>query len=696
MALFQPSNILPDARSGLGQGTVDATQPLTVSWQVNGSSALTGFRITVFQMDAASTQVFTTGKRTDGCPFYGTTPDGDIQRFSYTIPASALSAAGVVNGSEYKLIIQQWWNATDSVTQSSASAFLTRDTPSLSIPAIGTIDTRYYTFSANYAQAQGDSLNWFRWRIAAADDTDAPFFDSGNISGTMQIQAYYDGFFTGTDYAVRCSVQTENGVEADTGWVTFSVSYDSEPVTGAITASCAQGTNAVLVDITGVGYIPGEAVGDYSIDDEDILTLASGAYVTWQNINFYPISFAAPWSVIYKGTPAESTTLFSIGQSGGDISLVFDVYAQTLVLQKGTTALATMSGVINFPEITAILTPETLYVRARYLGGGLYPSETLYPSQTLYPKANTGSVVDRAEFSVSYTQESITYVRVYGMASVDYIEVIKGSPSSATIQDAWQNGSYVPGLSEIDYMVADFANGLNAGNLNIGADTIIGYDIYRIGYDIYGEEGTVLNYVGEIGANETQLLDYSARSGQGPYTYYVFPIGKTSYIATPIPSNPVSPCFWDWSLMECQETEREDVYTVLAEYRFGKNLTSGAMSNNNQPKISKNFTPYPTVQYAAQNYRSGSLKSLIGTVNHLGGYADTIALRDKIFALSVSQNTLFLKSRKGDLLRVAISGAISMQTGDNTRQQTQTVSLSWVETGSAEGVSLIAVKSAAV
>ncbi len=47
MALFQPTNIYPSSLGELGDGTVDITKPLAVSWQVNGNSAMTAFSLTV-------------------------------------------------------------------------------------------------------------------------------------------------------------------------------------------------------------------------------------------------------------------------------------------------------------------------------------------------------------------------------------------------------------------------------------------------------------------------------------------------------------------------------------------------------------------------------------------------------------------------------------------------------------------------
>ena len=189
--LFMPTNITPDSSWGVGNGTVDATSPLTVSWQVNGNSAMTAYQIVIYKNDAASTQLYSTGKITEGnLPFYGTNYAGETEFFSHTIPAENLSASGIVNGGEYKLIITQWWSGSQSVTQASASAFITRATPTLSVNAITSpIATRSYTFTGSYAQAQGDAMNWVRWQIAYNNDTTHPFYDTGEIYGTAEIKA---------------------------------------------------------------------------------------------------------------------------------------------------------------------------------------------------------------------------------------------------------------------------------------------------------------------------------------------------------------------------------------------------------------------------------------------------------------------------------------------------------------------------
>lgn len=690
MAIFMPSSVTPDVRSGLGLGVVDVTQGLTVSWRITGSSALTSYQISILTHDADSTQLYTTGQISTGCPAYGTTSAGMPQFFSYSIGAAALSSAGITNGNEYKLIITQWWSVSDSVTQASASVFVTRATPTLSIQTIGTggvIATRNYTFTGVYAQAQGDVLNWFRWEIEDANGN--TLLDTGNISGTMDISCSYDGFFTGESYAVRLSIQTENGAEVDTGWVSFSASYPVTQTSGEVTAGCVGGTDAVLVEWSGIGYIPGTASGEYSISDDELLSLPAASSVEWNQTGGASMSFASPWSVIWKGTLGnQDAVILTVGQSGGDITLNYTVSSGTITLKSGSTTLVSQSGFVNVPTVTAVLTAANLYLRCEYMGGGLYPSSTLYPSTTLYPAEDTTEIVNTYTLAPSYTQDAITSVSLAGYQVCEFLEVIQGDASAATIQSAITNGNYVPGLNETDYMMADWSDGIDAGTLDIGGDTLQGFSLYRR----QGVSATLVK-VADTDAQTERVFDYGALSQQGPYTYYLFPVGTSTYIATPLTSGMTMPVWWNWTLMECAATSNASVFTVLAAYRFRLNLETGAVSNNNTPNLLNNFTPYPKVQLTPQNYKSGSLTGLIGAIlweNGEASYMDTIALENAIFALSVTQNPLFLKNRKGELIRVRISGPVSMQTDDATKEQTQTMTLPWVETGSAAGVSLYA------
>lgn len=244
--LFQPTNIVPDEVSG--QGCVDITDDLEVSWQVNGDSAMTAYQITICENNASSTQVFSTGAIDISEPFWGRDADGNIQRFTATIDAEDLDTAGMVNGYEYKLMITQWWNPSSSVTQLTASVFVTRDKPQVAINAFPIpLTTKANVFTGSYYQAQSDAINSIQWMIAEANDEENPLLDTGEIEGTGLLRAEYDGFFTGVTYAIRCIVVTQNNITADTGWVEFPVEYSLDDPVGEAEACQLGNTNAVFV-----------------------------------------------------------------------------------------------------------------------------------------------------------------------------------------------------------------------------------------------------------------------------------------------------------------------------------------------------------------------------------------------------------------------------------------------------------------
>lgn len=244
--LFQPTNIVPDEVNG--QGCVDITEDLEVSWQVNGDSPMVAYSITIYENNVASTQLFTTDEITLDEPFWGRDEYGDIQRFSATIDAADLSDAGLANGNEYKLAITQWWDSENYIEQLTASVFVTRTTPQVAINAFNNpLTTKSFTFRASYYQAENDAINSIRWMVAEADDEENPLLDTGEIEGTGILKVSYDGFFTGINYAIRCIVTTQYNVVADTGWDEFSVEYSLEDTSGTATACQLSYTNAVFV-----------------------------------------------------------------------------------------------------------------------------------------------------------------------------------------------------------------------------------------------------------------------------------------------------------------------------------------------------------------------------------------------------------------------------------------------------------------
>ncbi len=247
--LFQPSNISPDEINN--SGTVDLTEPLIVSWQVNGDSPMLAYQIAFYLNDTASTQKYDTGKVLLSKPFWGVNYAGQTQFYSVTIPAATLAANGIVNGAEYKFIITQWWSATELVAQSTASLFLGRDTPNVSISPINSPLTGYSgIFTGVYSQAQDDTLAWVRWRICEIDtegNRREPFLDTGKIYGTGELRVDYSGFLNDTSYSIILDVETANNMVATSGWVDFAVEYTVSDDPGGSASTCQTADGSALV-----------------------------------------------------------------------------------------------------------------------------------------------------------------------------------------------------------------------------------------------------------------------------------------------------------------------------------------------------------------------------------------------------------------------------------------------------------------
>lgn len=474
--LFMPTNVIPDIKSGIGLGVVDVTTGIKVSWQVNGDyPVMTGMKITIYLNDTASTQKYTTGKVTFANPFYGTDALGNLQYYSYTIAAADLSAAGITNGNEYKLIITQYYangGAEASVTQSSASVFITRSLPGFGLTTTPTtVTASSYTFQMSYSQAQGDTLDWIRYQVAQGTETDDPIYDSGNIYGAALYYCTYSGFRNGYSYSFRATAQTSSGVLLNTGWVTFSVSYSVTPTAGEVTVGASKDVNGIIID----------------------------------------------WS-----------------------------------------GLSTISG--------------------------------------------------QSRWVISREQDS----------------------SGALVK------------------------------------------------------------VADVPMNVYSVIDYGVPSGHGPYDYLVTAANSASeLIGTPVQSESIRPIFYRWTLLSCTENI-DGNYTVNRQFHFRFNMDSGTMSNNNSPNVLQNFTPNPTVQPAPQNYRSGVLKALVGTVT-AGRYNDDIETRDALMALSTAENPLFLKSSKGDVMRVRLNGAVTVATAEKTEALAQTISVPWIALDDAAAEAIFAV-----
>lgn len=385
------------------------------------------------------------------------------------------------------------------------------------------------------------------------------------------------------------------------------------------------------------------------------------------------------WKRFFKEANVGNRGFWSVSYVGGLwlYGSCYGIYAQTVDETQS----------INPGDIvTLMITPRAAYCQVEKNINYLAPSENLYPSSETYPSDGQKRILTFTK-PIAIQQEPIVRLMLWGEQECYYLQLLRGEPANYA---DWFTAGYEPRFDSNTYFLADFNDGtLQAGNSDVNIEAV-GYSIYRRAND---DES--IKHIADTDHHVNSIYDYGVQNQGGEYTYYLFAKGSDTYETTPLTSNTVNPLTWEWTLLRCGENG-QNTYTVKAKYSFGKNLTSGSISNNNTPSILNNFTRYPKVQSAPQNYRSGTLQSLIGAVgfNAYGRYvyADSIALRDAIYELSTTTDTLFLKNRKGDIMKVRISEAITMTTADGTREQVQEMSLPWAEVGDASNVSIIALE----
>lgn len=672
MALFQPTNVTPSNFNGTG--TVDITDGMDVTWQVNGNSPMVAYQIRIMQNDTDSTEVYDSGKLTLLPPFYGTDSRGNPKVFTKNIAAAALSTAGITNGYEngYKLQITEWWGNTDeqSITQSSASYFITRDKPTVTMGIISTQFTFIRnTFTATYAQAQGDAIEWSRWEIENVDEAYGKIYDSGKIYGAAELETTYEGFFPTTQYRIKCTVQTENGVEADTGWVVFNTWYNSGYDTANMLACPLCDRDAVRVGVPKNMYVLGRDNGGgyaFSVDSTNRkIRLSDETAITWSGGIGETLNIGGGVTyVVYgiTGTP-ESLPEHPMARFYGN-GLEMGVWNSTggiYVTINGQAVFTANTGASSGIEYAIAVTNSE--IRIGYIKNGT----TTIENTLLTP----------------WQDKIIEAITIYGPNDFSYVWAFEGDePYNA---DYIINGNqYYPAyVNRTQFLYTAISADLYTGPNSNTRTTV--FSLYRKNpYDV------VPIHIADMPIGFTSVLDYSAGSQQN-YTYRLFPLfsnGYSDYNIDPFyTSLNVRPLWWNYTVLTAYP-DSKGIYHVIDEYRFALDVSSGAVGNNNSPAMMQNFTRYPTVQKTSANYRSGTLSAFIGKVSD-DKYVDTIDLMEDLYALSTSNLTKFLKTRKGDFMMIEVSAPIAMQIGDKFAVQPAKISLPWAEVGSTEGISAV-------
>ena len=765
--LFQPTNISPDVINGIGNGTIDATDGLTVSWQVNGNSPMYAYQIFIYLNDTDSTLVFNNGGNytTLATPFNGVDYLGNVQRFSSAHYSQG--TLGISNGQQYKLMVRQWYadpssSPTAYIDQRSMSVFNTKAAPTLSltvkdgtgstVAANADLPTRNATITGTYSQANGDAIICAQWQINAMIETYSGsgeyfyvnIYDSGKIYGTSELKCVYDGFINNSSYQVVLNIETSSGITVSANrvinahWTTASISANTE------VKRVNKQSTAIEVIWNGYSNIEGKIISGSPTLSDSRMYLDVDDKVLWDEENGHDIAITTSWLFVMRTRlqMQNASEILKLVTTSGNLAISYTVSNRRLTIASGYQSISSNKNVTvpSDAYVTIVVSPTQLIIKWDYLGGGLTPSASLTPSESLTPADGDTWLFSTNTTALTGTQGTISEIEVASIQTIDYIQIFGNSASSATVSNVVNAATaysitnelcYYPTVYNYDGYVflTNFANGLGAGSLQVAGTHITGWAIYR-----KKETELYATHLTDTSATADRILDYGCGSGDGMYHYEIYPIGNDKYLTDAIVTDSFNPYFENWAVIEASYDSESNRYNVLNEYVFGKNLSSGSISNNNEPSIYKNFTQYATVLKARQNYQSGTLSSLIGHIGYVsyivqsgdtldsiaarygttteaiiaknesiqgseyvspgmilviplpegaGTYYDDKKLRDAIWKLSTSMNTLFLKSRKGDVIEIQPAKDITVSYMDADVNQATTVSFPWVQIGDA-------------
>ena len=440
----------------------------------------------------------------------------------------------------------------------------------------------------------------------------------------------------------------------------------------------------VIIQWPRISYINGKPSGPHQLTGGQ-LRLPAGSSITWDERNGEPMNIPTPWSLAWSGiVPLTGTSpVWRITGDGHTLSLSIEPHLISLILDGAVLASVEIPHLLVDYTIRMVLTPRELHMYYPVQEGGLYPSSVLFPSATLYPMGGDVSW-ERFTYPLTWVQPDIESITLYGEQRCDYIMVSGGEVSGALLGDLLTNFEFEPSWTLDTWFLATFnGTGINGGNITPSGDSITGAAVYRL-----KKGDRRLQLVANVGIGSSTLVDEGFRN-QSTYTYYVFVLGTNTYVSAPLISNPVTPMFWNWTVLDCS-VDSNGTYHLEEAHLFRNSVSTDSISNNNAPSMLQNFTPYPLRQPSSYNFKSSTLTGYIGRVDmKLNQYIDTVDMAEALYNLSVSNNPKFLRDRKGNLWRIQTNAAVSMQTGDTMVPQPYFGSFPWAEVGAADGISII-------
>lgn len=675
--IYQPTNVTPDLLGGAENGSVfvNAGGNTEISWSVNGNSPMVAYQIDFFNMGSGSTQTGTTGKVVLDEPFSAVDAYGNVTRFSVEVAYSLLGSAAYQTY-EGKFRITQWWGDTDdeSVAQRSLSVYRVVRPPTLSITGpsgYGGI----YSFtgtvtlpSSGYGPVTAEWARWYAWNVTRERIEQ----DTGKVYGATEYlwttgrlnpgDQYYVVFSVGMSYGTVFSEQTQ----------IFTALEGAIETTGGISVQCDKARGAVRVDVTPSENVPAITSGTWRFEQDGKLFLGMGASAKW----YVPDPSGAQWSFVWVGALVQAMSvqdvqsLMRVRQANGNEFSVF--------IEPQLSSLQTVPNIFGTDQVR-MEDGDGISVALVLKNGSFYFILTTFhngmPDNT-YSQAIPGDFSSPVS-SVTIGENTRTekWFIMWGEQTEPIWDAMNQyeTPTVYGPQVIFQGERYI-GTADADvsyfgiYGVSQTEPGFTLMRRDENGNVVFVANI------VYGEDMVPVS-----------VWDYGAGNGHN-YTYYVTGQADEDAQSFVAESEAVSICLWDWALIQTEPENSDGIdgrFRVVQTFLFSSNVSTGQTGNGANPSVEPTFTRFPAVLRGTQNRQSGTLTGLIGRVQG-GVYTDSNSVRDAIWALATSTLPLFLRNRRGDFLRVAVSGEIGMTTADNSAKQQISASVPWVEIAPAE------------
>lgn len=644
--LHQPTNITPSSLANIGNTAVSAYDALTVTWQLNGDTPLVAYKIDFYLNNSTSQSLFSTGKVTVSPSVAPKDKYGDPAFFAVT-PGYPWSHIGVSNGNTYKYKITQYWGSgmNDYTEQYSDTVFSAVAEPDLSIvlnypPEAGNVfPSPHISMTANVQLGSGDAVRAVRWVVSHG-----PIIDDTGYIETPVLDYEYDGITpdSHSSYTVACYIQTQLGMTAQAER-TFDCFYETT-ASPDFTAKCnCDGSVTLNCPIDGIKSIPGTATpASGATFSGGNLVLAAGARAQWTTFGV-----SAPYYIGYKGIwGSTAVEIFRLSNLAGNTLSVTAGGGRVTLYLNGSQLTYLITGPLKVGEAFCVQISPTKF-----------------------------SFVGQDDATMSISLPDFDFVTVGAASNTSaltaiYMYITKTIPTNAAMDN-----EITPVFDSNTVMLTQFDNGtLEAGNA----------DKYKVRF--YRDDKALAT----VSASNPTLTDYGAIPGE-KYYYMAFKIVTGEFSGNGIvpASGAVGVNPEAYQLIEAAEDETEyDRYNVVSVWSFRSNAEDMSIGNGNEPTLLANFTKYPLRQGSSQAPRSGTLSALLS--NPIGGvYKDTYAQLQALYALSQTDNALFLKHPKGFMYRVHISSPITGTVNLASNPMPTTVSVPWIEIGDTEGVSLV-------